>query len=113
MKRFDSFFTRALIAVFCSALAYADSSGNFTATGTSAACTATPATFNVATSRICMEEETEYSETATIVAKAATRAGLRENLMIPWVRRAIVVRGFISGSLQRGNARKMARRSRI
>ncbi|PYT12685.1 MAG: hypothetical protein DMG59_22735 [Acidobacteria bacterium] len=49
MKRFDSFFTRALIAVFCSALAYADSSGNFTATGTSAACTATPATFNVAT----------------------------------------------------------------
>src|SRR5207244_11792828 len=49
MKRFDSFFTRALIAVFCSALAYADSSGNFTATGTSAACTATPATFNFAT----------------------------------------------------------------
>jgi len=49
MQRFVSFFTPVLIAVFCSALAYADSSGNFTATGTSAACTATPATFNVAT----------------------------------------------------------------
>src|SRR5436309_2020298 len=71
------------------------------------------ATFCFARSGICMGEEIEYSETATIVARTATSAGLRENRVIPWVRRAIAVRELISGSLPRENARKTARRSRI
>ncbi len=43
MKKLASAF--ALAMLICSSLAFADSSGNFTAAGTTQACTATPATF--------------------------------------------------------------------